>query len=386
MMFHASSRTAFRPVPVRRFTLHTSRRTILLFALGLASLFVYWLGLILPYNVFSLQLKPLLSVAQLTRNNPTAQAAFVVTFAALSGLYYLTWRLCRGPQPSAMWIALLAPLVVVNLSLLWLYPIDAADIFDNILRGRITAQYGGNPFYQAPNDAPSDPFLTYTAWRRSTSAYGPLWELLAAGTSRMAGDDKLANVIAFKSLGLLFYFGSLALIAGLLRRHTPERALQGVCLFAWNPLVLYETAGNGHNDVVMVFCILSGLYLLSRERHIPAALALTAGATIKFIPILLLPIALATGLRAQRTTRGRIIFGLAALMACAALIVLLYAPFWRGGDPIGLDRRSGMFTASLPAILQARLELSLGAEASQRIVSRAALVTTLLAVALQTRH
>ena len=267
-----------------RFTLHalrlTARRWLALLTLGGISLLIYWIGLILPYNLFALQFRPLLDIAKLTRDKPLAQAGFVLTFTALSGVYYLVWRMCRGQQPRAMWIALLVCLLAINLSMLWLYPVDAADIFDNIARGRITAQYGGNPFYEAPRDHGQDPFQGYVAWPRSTSAYGPLWELLAAGTSRIVGDGKFANVLGFKALGLLFYFGCIALIADILNRHAPERALQGVCLFAWNPLVIYETAGNGHNDIVMVFWIVLGLYAVVRNRFTWAALALVAGTLV----------------------------------------------------------------------------------------------------------
>ncbi len=362
-----------------------ARRWLTLSALGGASLLVYWVGLIRPYNLFALRFKPLLDIAKLTRDKPVAQAGFVLAFAALSGLYYLAWRTCRPapgeteaarsvPLPSsrAMWVVLVFSLLAIQISVLWLYPIDAADLFDNISRGRITAQHGGNPFYDAPRDYAQDPFRGYTAWPGATSAYGPLWELLAAGTSRIAGDGILANILGFKLLGLLFYGGSAALIAGILCRAAPERALQGVCLFAWNPLVIYETAGNGHNDVVMVFFILLGVWALLRGRFTSAALALVAGALIKFVPVLLLPVALAAGLRALPTRRSRLYYLLVTLVACAVLIAAAFAPFWRGGDVLGLQRRASLFTTSLPAVVQAQLEPSLGAEVSQRIVARVA--------------
>jgi len=158
----------------------------------------------------------------------------------------------------------------------------------------------------------------------------------------------------------------------MLYRAAPERALQGVCLFAWNPLVIYETAGNGHNDIVMVFFILLGVWALLRGRFTSAALALVAGALIKFIPMLLLPVALAAGLRALPTLRSRLYYSFITGVACVVLIAASFAPFWRGGDILGLQRRASLFTTSLPAVVQAQLEPSLGAEVSQRIVARVA--------------
>ncbi len=350
------------------------RRWPLLLALGGLSLLAYWLGLIAPYNLFALQLRPLADIAKLTRGQPVAQAIFVLIFAALSALYYLAWRLCRGFQRRAMWVALITTIVVINGAMLWLYPIGAADIFDNIARGRITAEYGGNPFYETPRQYKADRFFWFTAWRDATSAYGPLWEGLAAGASRLAGDGVLENVLAFKLLGLAFYGGCIALIAYVLSRHAPERALQGVCLFALNPLVIYETAGNGHNDIAMVFFILLGAAALTRGRFTSAVLALTAGALIKFISILLVPVTLICAVRALPRGRDRVAFVVITALACIVLAAAAYAPFWQGGDPLALQRRSTLFSSSLPALAQVYLEQVAGAGPSQVIISRAALV------------
>ncbi len=342
-----------------------------LLVLGLLGAAVWWAGLVLPYNVWALDLRPLRDIAKLTRGEPAAQAAYVLTFAALSALYYAAWRVCRGRAGPAMWRALIAGLAAANFVLLWLYPIGAADVFDNILRGRITAVHGGNPFYEPPRAYRSDPFYRFSAWPDATSAYGPAWELLAAGVSRLAGDHGLANLLAHKLLGVLFYGGCAVLIARLLRRHAPERALQGVCLFAWNPLVLYETAGNGHNDIVMVFLVLFGLEALSQRRPTWAALAFMGGALVKFIPALLVPIALAVGLRAHSGWR-RLVFLAGTGLACAGLVLAAYAPFVHGGEwlrALALDRRATLFTTSLPAFVQAQLEPRVGLVESQRLVS-----------------
>ena len=353
--------------------------------LGASSAVVVWLGLAQPYSVFELQLVPLRNIARLTRAEPLAQAGFVLTLATLSGLYYLAWRVCRDAGRTAasrrpVWAALGASLLAMNLLMVWLYPVGAADVFDNIARGRITALHGGNPFYDTPRDYPLDRFRYFVGWPDATTAYGPLWELLAAGASRVAGDGKLANVLVFKGLGLLFYAGSLGLIAVMLRRQAPARALQGVCLFAWNPLVVYETAGNGHNDIALVFFILLALWALQRRWGVMAVAALVGGALIKFIPALLLPLVVVYGLRAATSWRARLSFlGLSAL-ASAALVLVSLAPFWRGGDVFALERRTRLFTTSIPAIVQVQLEPLLGLKPSQQVAASLAALALLGAV------
>ena len=356
--------------------------------LGALFLGICVIGLLLPYNLFALKLRPYANIANLTAGNRLAQAGFVLTLAALAGVYYLAWRACRaagreGRPSRAVWAALLGSLLAINLAMLWLYPIDAADVFDNIDRGRITAQYGGNPFYDTPRRFAHDWSFGYVAWPDYTSAYGPLWELMAAGTSRLAGSGTLANVLAFKTLDLLFYAGCVAIIAGILRRQAPERALQGVCLFALNPIVIYETAGNGHNDIVMVFFILLGLWALLRGRPGWAALALVAGGLIKFIPLLLLPVVAATAWRALPGWRRRLRWSLFTGLAAAVMVAAAFAPFWRGGDILAVQRRATLFTASFPALAQAQLEASLGVPTSERTVAAVAALLTLVVAGYQ---
>ena len=84
------------------------------------------------------------------------------------------------------WLVVLGGALVSGGLLLWMYPIDAADIFDNIMHGRILGVYEANPFQQVAQDFQSDPFYRYVAWRRTISAYGPAWELLAGVTARLA--------------------------------------------------------------------------------------------------------------------------------------------------------------------------------------------------------
>ncbi len=351
--------------------------------LGGLSVGVVWLGLVGPYNLFALRLFPLRSIAKLTAGQPLAQAGFVLTLATLFGLYYLAWRVCRSAGSTAaprrpIWLALAGSLVALNLMLIWLYPIGAADVFDNIVRGRITAVQGGNPFYDSPSDYPKDLFRFYSAWPASTSAYGPLWESLAALAARLAGEDRLTNALVFKGLGLLAYTGSAGLIALILRRRAPDQMLQGVCLFAWNPLVLYETAGNGHNDIVLAFFILLAVWALQRRFFTLAMLGLVCGTLVKFIPALLLPLALAYSLRCLATWRARGRFLASTVVVGAALVILTVTPFWRGGDFFALARRSTLFTTSLPALVQVNLEPLLGLKVSQQTV--AGLATVLMVV------
>ncbi|MGD0612374.1 MAG: hypothetical protein ABSB41_12750 [Anaerolineales bacterium] len=379
--------------PLRRTFLNPSpktRRWPWLLGLGALSLLIYWIGLIIPYNLFTLQLKPLLDIAKLSVHKPLAQVGFVLILASQSGLYFLAWCLCRPMgmrQPRAMWLVLSVSLGLLALSMLWLYPIGAADVFDYIMRGRITAIYGGNPFVLTPRYFPLDPFRHYVGWVDTTSTYGPLWELMAAAISRLAGNGILANVLGFKLLALIFYSGSTALVALILNRVAPERALQGVVLFAWNPLTLYDSLGNAHNDIVMIFFILLGVYAILRGHFSWTMLALTAGALVKIVPVILLPLAWTAGLGALSGVRQRLRFTFLTGVACAGLALVLFVPFLKGWNQLVLmPTLDNLFTTSLPAFIEAQLQRRIGVRLSHLIVGWAAYAAVGVVILYQMRR
>jgi alpha-1,6-mannosyltransferase len=342
--------------------------------LALASWGIYVRMFVQPYNLYAWWMIPERTIGKITHYDPRAGVSYTLAFLALFLFYWLACRLASRRPRLLTWRAVIGGAAAFNLALLSLYPVDSADVFDNIMRGRITQAYGGNPFYQTPIEFERDPFYNYTAWVYYPSAYGPWWESIAAGATKVAGEGVIANVLAFKGVSILAYAATAALIGLTLRRTAPERALYGVTLFAWNPLVLYSTAGNAHNDALMLLFIVLGFYCLARGHFTLAALAETAGALIKFIPALLVPLVIVAGLGRLSGWRVRIRFVVLTLGACAALVVASYASYWRGGDVLGLERRTDLFTTSLSTWVELILASRLGTKFADVLVTRGALI------------
>jgi hypothetical protein len=367
----------------RRFStsnLFTTQRWLLLAIIGFLSWLVYQVGLLQPYSFSALGIAPLLDIAKLTHDKPVAQAQHVLFIAFSFGFYYLMVRLCRNQRSRAMWLVLIGSAWAINISMVNLYPIGAADIFDSLMHGRMTSRYNIDPFYTAPNAFPNDVLAPYVGWSSTTATYGPLFEWITAGVTRIAGDDVLTNVIVFKLVLFAFYAGCAIVIALLLKRRDPDRALAGVCLFALNPLVIYSTVGNGHNDILMVFFIALGALALDRGRYTSAALAFAAGGAIKFISIALIPIVLVLALRENRSWRSSIKFLIVTGLACAGLIVAVSAPFYRGGDFFGFGWKFALYTSSWPSVAQAALQDSIGLEDSRLVVNRADMILLALLI------
>ncbi len=96
-------------------------------------------------------------------------------------------------------------------------------------------------------------------------------------------------------------------------------------------------------------------------------MAFTAGALVKFVPALLLPVVAVVALKRLPGWRARVRVLLVTGLACCLLVVCVYAPFWQGGDPLGVGRRAGLYTTSLPSLMRWTLEPMAGAGAAQTL-------------------
>jgi len=144
----------------------------------------------------------------------------------------------------------------------------------------------------------------------------------------------------------------------------------GLYLWLWNPLALWESLAAGHNDAWMAMLIVLAVGLLVPRRGdeetispglpvalsvcIAAFLVLTAGGLVKFLALMFGPLLLCAALRRMPNWRARLQLVLAGGLACAAAVVLAYAPFWVGWSTLrNFGDRGALFTSSWLAALQA---------------------------------
>jgi hypothetical protein len=366
-----------------------SKNYLLLVLVGAASLslLLYWLAFVQPYGLIPWRHYNQLDLQRISLAHPAARWYLLLAFVEQSLVYLIAWRAARELKGRAAWLVVLGGALAMGLLLLFMFPLGADDVFDNIMHGRIVTVYRANPYVQFIAQYGRDPIQPYVGWPYAPSAYGPLWEMLAGATAwltnRLAGADVVANVLAFKLIGGLFLAGSVGLVAGIVRRVSPERALQATLLLAWNPVVLYETMGNGHNDIVMVFFVLAAVWALLTRRHTLAILALMAGGLIKFMPVLLIPAAGLIALRDLPDLRARARFVLIGAALSLALVVAAYAPFWQGPRVLSLLRREQLYTTSWATVAYEYLARLWNPARAASVVSKVALGwTALFAIAM----
>jgi hypothetical protein len=247
-------------------------------------------------------------------------------------------------------VVVLVPLIAMGLLLLT-HPTSSLDLYDYLYRGHVAARYGANNFVQTPQDFQAiDRLYWYTAWRRASTAYGPLWEALSTTVARVSGNGLLPLLLGFKLTSVV---GWLLCAAAIGATASPGQRLLSSYLWLWNPLVLWELVGAGHNDGwMLLFGVLA--YGALGRRPALALLLLTAGALFKYPLAILWPVLLASAMVRQDTWRARVALALRGVLLCAALVVLAYVPWWAG--PAMLDQlhdRADLFTNSPLAVLRA---------------------------------
>ena len=350
----------------------TSARPWLLAALGAASAAVYIRWLAVPMSLTRYVDQPLLDLQKILGETPSAVWFFTVTLVVLFLLYYLGYTLVL--RLSGRWLPwlVLVPPVVSSAALTLMYPATAADLFQYVWLGRIWAFDGQNPFVVSPNMRPDELLYPYTVFRNFPTVYGPAFIHLSGLLARLSGDDILTNVIVFKLAMILAYVGCLALVYLILRRTQPALAWAGVYVLAWNPLVIINTAGDGHNDIIMILLVLLAIYLVQRNQWAEGATILVLSASIKWLSLALAPVFLIV---AWRMLGRRAWYQVGAGLAIGlGLALMLQAPFYAGPASLvgGIPNIGSMFTASLATVARDSLTSSLGAGEAAQVARLAA--------------
>jgi hypothetical protein len=360
----------------------------------------YYTGFVRPYLLQDYYAKPLLDLAKINGHTAPAANDWALTWIVLFACYYLAFRLCPPAANASRLFRRVALFLICGwaaffcINLIFMYPVGAADLFDQIFRARLLSHYNLNPFTTLPNNIAGDPFQPYVAWKGDPSPYGPVWEALAGITSWLGGNSLWQNLVLFKLLVLIAYGVSVALTYGILRVIRPDWALRGTLFFAWNPLVVFEVGGNGHNDALVAMFLLLAIYLFVLARRSAMLVALMAGALTKFVPILLMPVAAAAIWRDRVPSRSELeevddeptvlprrVTNFDALttlsigvVLAAGLAFVMYAPFWTGPDSIGALGRRQLFTASIPKVVLDAIVREAGLTTSSQINSAQTLV------------
>ncbi len=278
--------------------------------------------------------------------------------ALLFALYGLLLVLCRRgllQDSRARTLALAFP-VLFNVGLLFGRPYQSVDALTYVGHG-FMGTAGINPYVSAAAEiayrgetAELARQLAAVGWLpvHGPSPYGALWTQLEVLTAWVSGNVPVALLLT-KALVVAASLGCAALVWKILGRVRPEDQLLGTLLYLWNPLILVEFAAEGHNDALMVLCVLGSLFFTVAARPGLSVGIAALGVLVKYLPVMFAP-AQAIYLWRDRESAPRLASSVAAaLVLCLALAAALYAPFWIGADTFRAVRQQGLpFAAPTP--------------------------------------
>ena len=193
----------------------------------------------------------------LTRSPTALKYIFTGAIVVMYAAYLLALRYV--PLLRARWA--IGAVLAAHACLLLSPPLALTDIFNYVNYGRMEVVHNLNPYTTIPILEPhGDPSYYLSNWHQLLSPYGPLFTLMtfALVPLGVAGSFwAIKAILAAVSLGTIFLVWKCARILG-------RDPIATIVLVGLNPIVLVWGLGGDHNDFLMVFCIVLGLYLLLR--------------------------------------------------------------------------------------------------------------------------
>jgi hypothetical protein len=325
---------------------------------GLALAFVLLIGLLWPLALWQHPRVVATSQPLATALGTGWQGALRFALTALVAILLYAAAVCfaRRAAGRAAVVLVLAGTLLGSLILLPINPVGAQDVYHNIADARTLWVYGDNPLVLPPNGHADDPFYPHVpAWLDYPSAYGPVWYLLAGTPLPLTGAGVWPNVVGQKLLTAAILLAVTGLVMLLAARLHPGSAPAAGVLVGWNPLLQFETAGNAHNDIVMVGFTVAALYAVSRRRWLAVFPLLALAIATKHVMVLLGPVVLVWLLRQSAVPRSVVV---RSLVLGAIIGGVCYAPFLVGGvDTVAaLRREASNTTSSIGAVLGTLLD------------------------------
>lgn len=180
-------------------------------------------------------------------------------------------------------------IILTGVILSFSYIAFSYDLFNYIFDAKIITIYGENPYVKRALDFPGDPMLSFMHWTHRVYPYGPVWLGLTVPLSFVGLGKFALTYFLFKFLATAFYFGSVYLTYKIVGKLNNKFTIFSTVLFALNPLVIIESLVSSHNDIVMIFFALLGIYLYLFKSKVFGVIGVFISAAIKIPTIFLIP-------------------------------------------------------------------------------------------------
>lgn len=283
------------------------------------------------------------------------ETAGLVAFALAAGLAYVRALQFAPSLPTRTWLR--SGLLLVLVATL-APPFLSNDIFDYLARGRV-AVLGYDPYLTTVASLQHDPamaaFAVRANWPGWVMPYGPIAAVLQWICA--LPDSPWVGAYLWKALAAAAHvLTAIALSATTRTLSNEANARRMLVLWLWNPWLLLECAGSGHNDAFVALGLAVCAHSIAQAHFAKGAISYGTAMLVKHGSPALAPLLLAAALRQRRLVP----FALGTSLV-AGVVLLAWLLWW--SSPGGLDwirDQANVARGSLSSLLAAHVDPTAG--------------------------
>ena len=239
-----------------------------------------------------------------------------------------------------------------SIALFFKAPLLSDDVYRFIWDGRLSIS-GINPYLYLPSELKGLDFYTDLLPKLNSpeyySVYPPLKQFVFAASAFLARGNEEINIFWLRLFILFSLTVGLYFFRQILRLQKKDES--GLYWIAFNPLILIESIGNLHFEVIVLSLLLASYYLFLKSKSIAwPAILFGLSVSVKLIPLILMPLIVK-----RLGLRNGLIFSLFVLIVNIILFLPFYNPefFVNFSDSLELYFHRFEFNAGLYYLLRA---------------------------------
>lgn len=243
-------------------------------------------------------------------------------------------------------------IIIVACIFFMMLPLTSTDVFYYIGTGWSEAHYDINPYYTSVDElmasneeAANDDMLLKMkgGWSHQTIVYGPIWPLICKILSGLSMGNLSVALYIYKLFNVILHVVNTYLVYKITKNKKKFALIYGL-----NPLVLFEGIVNVHNEILVIFFILLGLYFFVRKKNIALTMVFFTFATaIKYFAMLLLPFIILYYYRKEKISR-KVLYSFLWAILFITILVACYLLYMRDFSVLkGVLTQQGKFANSI---------------------------------------
>ena len=286
----SNAKTTIRESCINRIRLYAPENKVLfLIILGLVQLAIYL---------------RILALDNLGLNISNFVSLFLICFVFyIFSILVISRNSKSNPSIKKIFFIIIIFSIIFRIILISLKPTLSHDMMRFLWDGRLIF-HGINPYLYTPESSELDAlkdvvyFVNYE-FKHTLTVYPPIAQFIF-GVAYFFTDG---NPFGVKFLTVIFDLMNIFILTLLMKNINPKNLLSGIMIYAWSPLLIIESMGNGHIEPIPIFFILLSLLLLVRSRIRLSSVSYSCACLSKLFPIILLPIFL---VHLRNFSRGKI--------------------------------------------------------------------------------